>query len=134
VSSKGLESKFQTVFKHWVQKYWNNGSAAFELKRTTSDSIPVKNIAEHQLVALNQAFDGTLYYKIPDTGYGQKPFDTVVLQQSLAFLVIAFGKRLTDFYVIPITVWNEKTKGKTSVTKHAIEMWEDVEKITIPKK
>ena len=129
-----LEAKFQIVFKHWVQTKWNGGSAAFELKRTTSDTLPVKSIAPHQLVALNQAFDGTLYYKMPDTGYGKKPMDCFVLQQSLAYLVIAFGKRLTEFYIIPIRTWNEQTKNRVSVTKTAVSLWDDVECVKIPKK
>jgi penicillin-binding protein-related factor A (putative recombinase) len=129
-----LEAKFQIVFKHWVQTHWDGGSAAFELKRTTSDSLPTKSIAPHQLVALNQAFDDTLYHKIADVGYAKKPFDCFVLQQSLAYIVIAFGKRLTDFHIIPIKVWEENTQKRTSVTKHIVEMWDDVEVIKIPKR
>ena len=122
----------QVVFKHWVQSQWNNGSAAFELKRTETDRFYIPNLAPHQKQALTQAYEGTLYHKIADVGMGQSPFDCFVLQQSLAYVVIGFGKRLTEFYLIPIWVWNEKIKGKTSVTKSEVVHWKDVELVKIP--
>lgn len=122
----------QTVFKHYLQSQWNNGSAAFELKRTLSDRLPVKAVQEHQVAALLQAYQGTCYYKIPDDSIGAKPFDSFVLQQSLAYIVIGFGAKLKDFVLIPIQVWVENTKGKVSVTKKEVTGWQDVEVITIP--
>lgn len=124
----------QTVFKHWVQAQWSNGSAAFELKRTLTDRFYIPDLQEHQVVALRQAYSGTLYHKIADDSIGVKPFDCFVLQQSLAYVVIAFGTRLTEFFVIPIWVWDEKVAGKTSVTSSEVSHWPDVERVSIKKK
>lgn len=128
------EATFQTIFKHWLQAKWNNGSAAFELKRTETDRFYIPNLKEHQVTALNQAYEGTLYHKIADAGMGQTPCDCIILQGALAFVVIGFGVRLTGFYVIPIWVWNEKTKGKKSITQSEVAHWNDVEYVAIPKK
>lgn len=124
----------QIIVKHWLQSKWNNGSAAFELKRTETERFYIPDLQEHQLVALTQAYNGTLYFKIPDDSMGAKPFDAFVLQQSLAYVVIGFGKRLTEFFVIPIWVWNEKTPGRTSVTMTEVANWPDVERVKIPNK
>lgn len=131
---KKREAAFQTIFKHWVQSCWNNGSAAFELKRTETNRFYIPNLKEHQQFALNQAYDNTLYHKISDASFEQKPFDCFVLQNALAYVVIGFGGRLTGFYVIPIWVWNGKTKGKTSVTESEVSQWKDVEYVKIPSK
>jgi hypothetical protein len=128
------EAEMQVVFKHWIQAKWNNGSAAFELKRTLTNRFYIPNLQEHQVAALKQSFDATLYYKIPDDSRGTKPFDCFVLQQSMAYVVIGFGKSLTGWYIIPIWVWLEKSKKKTSVTSEEVAAWKDVEYVKIPKK
>jgi len=125
------EAQFQVLFKHWVQAKWKNGSAGFELKRTETDRFYIPNLAEHQQHALTQVYEGTLYFKIPDDSRSQKPMDCFVLQGALSYVVIAFGKRLTEFYMIPIWVWNKKIEGKTSVTKTEVATWEDVECVKI---
>jgi hypothetical protein len=130
---KKREAAMQTIFKHWVQACWASGSAAFELKRTETDRFYIPDLAPHQREALTQAYEGTLYFKIPDDSIGQKPFDMFVLQQSLAYVVIGFGKRLTAFHIVPIWVWNEKTAGKKSVTRTEVENWPDVERVVIPR-
>jgi hypothetical protein len=131
---KKTEAAMQVVFKHWVQAKWNNGSAAFELKRTETDRFYIPDLAPHQKQALTQAYEGTLYHKIADAGMAQTPADCIVLQQALAYVVIGFGRRLTSFYLIPIWVWNEKVKGKTSVTESEVAHWKDVELVKIPSK
>ena len=124
----------QVIFKHYIQSQWKNGSAAFELKRTETNRFYIPNLAVHQKEALTQAYTDTLYFKIPDDSMGQKPMDCFVLQQSLAYVVLGFGKRLAGFYLIPIFTWNEKTKNKTSVTEDEVAKWPDVELIKIPSK
>lgn len=131
---KKLESQLQIIFKHWLQAHWNNGSAAFELKRTETDRFYIPNLAPHQKLALTQAYEGTLYHKIADAGMGQTPFDCVVLQQAIAYVVLGFGKKLAGFYLVPIWVWNEKTQGKKSVLETELSKWKDVEYVKIPKK
>lgn len=128
------EQVLQTIFKHYIQAKWNGGSAAFELKRVETDRFYIPKLAPHQKEALTKAYENTLYHKISDESREPKPFDCFVFQQSLAYVVIAFGKRLTGFYLIPIWTWNEKTIGKTSVTESEISKWSDVEYVAIPKK
>lgn len=122
----------QVVFKHYLESQWDNGSVAFELKRTTTNRLPIKNVAPHQVRALLQAYEGTYYYKIPDDSIGAKPFDCFVLQQSLAYIVIGFGEKLKDFVLVPIYTWIQQTKKKKSVTREEVVRWEDVEVIPIP--
>lgn len=127
-----LEAHFQTIFKHWVQSQWRDGSAAFELKRTETDKFYVSHLAPHQKLALTAAYEDRIYHKISDGTFSQNPFDCFVLQQSLAYVVIAFGKRLSGFYLIPIYTWNEKTKEKSSVTEGEVKRWEEIQYIKIP--
>ena len=128
------EATFQILFKHWAQAHYTGGSAGFELKRTLTHRFYIPNIAPHQVVALNQAYNGTLYHKIADDSIGTKPFDCFILQNALAYVVIAFGPTIKEFFLIPIWVWNTKTKGKKSVTDDEVRKWKDVEVITVPKR
>lgn len=126
-----VEAKFQILFKHWLQVHWTGGSAAFELKRTLKDSFYIPNLATHQKTALTQASTGMLYHKISDSGIGQKPFDAFVLKASEAYVVIAFGEKLRDFYLIPIDVWNKKIINQTSIKKEDVSKWKDVMYVAI---
>ena len=127
---KKREAAMQTIFKHWLQANWQNGSAAFELKRTLTNRLPVRAVQEHQRDALVQAAERSLYYKIPDDSYGAKPFDCFILQGALSFIVVGFGSRLTGFYVIPIDIWLEQTEGRTSVTEEEVLWWRGVKHVT----
>lgn len=124
----------QTIWKHYLQAHWTQGTALFELKRVVGSRIPVKAFRDHQIAALYQAATSSLYYKIPDEGISQKPADCFVMSQVLAFVVIGFGERLQAFHVIPILVWVKNTAGTTSVTQDDVESWPETQVVVIPKK
>jgi hypothetical protein len=98
-----LEAKFQSIFSRWVQNRWNGAPAAFELKRSLTQSLPLSSIKDHQIVALRQAAGNGLYYKIPDAGFAQSPFDCFFLKGE-GYLVVAYGAKLTGFYIVPIAI------------------------------
>ncbi len=127
-----LEAQMQAAFGRWVQNRWDKGSAAFELKRTTSRSLPISAIRGHQLQGLNQAAGRGSYFKIPDGGFSQSPYDCYFLRGE-AYVVIAYGPKLVGFYLIPIDVIELlKKREVVSITeKFAAEFGEYHE---IPKK
>ena len=87
----------------YLKNRWDSGSAAFELKITHTPSLPFDSVKPHQIAALRIAKHGTLVYKIPDTGYDQKPFDTFVLTRSEAYVAVMFYQRgCNHFYLIDV--------------------------------
>lgn len=85
------EADFQTTFRHWIRANPYRRNAAFELKQTTTDSIPFSAVSDHQLIALRVAKGGSgLLYKIPDDSRGFKPFDMVYFRNADALVVIKY--------------------------------------------
>lgn len=122
------EAQFQTLFKRWLTARWHEGTAAFELKRSLTDSIPFSAVEIHQKENLIRASMGFFYYKIPDDSIGQKPFDCFVLSTNRAFIVIAFGKTIKRFHLIPIDIWCEieRLSERKSVTEQILIAHKDV--------
>lgn len=107
----------QSAFSRWVQNRWAGGPAAFELKRTLNQSLPLSALREHQAAALSQVAGAGNFFKIPDGGFSQSPYDCFFLQGK-AYLVISYGPKLTGFYLIPIaTVERIKRNGTISITE-----------------
>ena len=98
------ESDFQTKFGHWVRNRYQ-GSGVFELKLCKEKSWQFSEIKEHQLAALYIAKHKSLYFKIPDVGVMQKPFDTIVIAGTPAYLAIMFYERgQREFFLIDIDI------------------------------
>ena len=97
------EAKFQAAFGRWVRNRWTGAPAAFELKRTEGHSLPVAALRDHQFIALKQVAGSGSFYKIPDAGYAQSPYDCYFLKGE-AYLAVAYGSKLVGFYLIPISV------------------------------
>lgn len=68
------------------------------------------------------------FFKIPDGGFSQSPYDCYYLKGD-AYVVIAYGPRLVGWYLIPIAVIERMKRLKTvSITeKFAREFGEYVE-------
>lgn len=116
------EANFQTLFRHWVKKNGPASSAVFELKQTTTDSIPFSAVQDHQLAALNAAREPGILYKIPDDSRGVKPFDMVYLRHAERYIVI----RYPDFFcIIDVYMWEleeKKNERKSLTSKRAREI------------
>lgn len=83
-----------------------DGSFAFELKITKTNSLPFNAVAEHQEVWLHNAKHDQACFKIPDVGMMQKPFDMFCLGNSPAFVVIMYYKPCQkEFIMIDIDDW-----------------------------
>lgn len=55
------------------------------------------------MVALGQVrSDRGFNYKIPDDSRSFKPFDGFFMRGELAYVGIAFGEKLTGFYLVPV--------------------------------
>lgn len=119
------ERAFQTRFGSWVKYRWKGGPAAFELKRTRGRSLALAEVKDHQLKALLMVESRGLHYKIPDGGYAQSPFDSFFLRGT-AYLVVAYGPVLGEFYLIPVNeITRLKESGVVSLTeKMAVEIGE----------
>ncbi len=115
------ESKFTTLFRHWLMAnpLW---SSAFELKQTTSDSLPFSAVQEHQIDALLAVSEGKkgLLYKAPDDSRGIKPCDLLYLRNADAYVVIKYPK---FFCLIDVDTFVKEKKGnkRKSLTSERAE-------------
>ena len=92
------EAEFQTLFRHWLKAHPMPMSCAFELKQTTTDSLPFDAVQDHQVAALQACHHSTIgfLYKIPDDSRGVKPFDMMYFREARGFVVI----RYPDFFCL----------------------------------
>ena len=97
------EKSMQVLFGHWAKSIMWADSAAFELKLCKEKRFNLKRIEDHQIKNLQLVEGRGLFYKIPDEGMAQKPFDGFVLK-GRAYLVLMFYKprQLKTCYLIPI--------------------------------
>ena len=84
------EQAFQIIFGIWVREFWQNGSAAFELKVALNDHIALSAFRKHQIASLLAVKRAKLHHKLSDASYGYKPFDSFVLAHASAYAVIQF--------------------------------------------
>lgn len=87
------EANFTLLFRHWIKAHADFfSSAAFELKQTTTNSLPFSDVQEHQRDALEAACLSPhgLLYKAPDDSRGIKPFDLFYLRYAEAYVVIKY--------------------------------------------
>jgi hypothetical protein len=126
------EADVQTKFNQYVKARWPKGrSAAFELKIVKGLSLPFSNVQEHQVAGLLASKIGKLVYKIPDAGLGKKPFDSMVLSETEAYVVAIFyrERQYTKAYLIDVEVWvtESETSSRASLTEErAQEIASDV--------
>lgn len=108
------EQKFTILFRHWLMAnpMW---SSAFELKQTTSDSLPFSDVKEHQLDALLAVAnsDKGLLYKAPDDSRGVKPCDLLYLRNADAYVVIRFKSGSFGIDVESFIKEKQKSKRKS---------------------
>lgn len=100
------EKDFQTEFNKWV-KYRTDGTAAFELKLSRTGSLSFDAVVEHQLNALLNARNNKVIHKIPDLGM-QNPFDSFVLDNVSAFVVVMYRSNRKEFIMIDVKKWDQE--------------------------
>jgi hypothetical protein len=122
---KKHEAAFQTRFGRWLQYEYTGPTIAFELKRSLTSSLPFSEIREHQWTALKQAQTG-LYYKIPDDSRSFKPFDGIFMRETEGYLVVAYGPRLTGFYMLDIRTVEELRRTGLSKGRAGLSLTEDL--------
>lgn len=106
---KKREASFQTQFNLWLREHYE-GSGAFELKQTQTDSIPFSAVKEHQIAGLLASKHGTLIYKIPDETRSFKPFDSFILRNTPAFVVIKYPQ---GFVIIDVDIFVQESTTST---------------------
>lgn len=104
------EADVQTRFNQYIKARWPQGrSAVFELKiiKGENGSLPFSNVQDHQIAGLLASKAHKLVYKIPDAGIGKKPFDSMCLSGTEAYVVPIFyiERRYTHAYLIDVDVW-----------------------------
>lgn len=111
------EAQFTVLFRHYLNRYPPDRSTVYELKQTTTDSIPFADVKEHQIDALMSAKwgDKGLLYKAPDDSRGIKPFDLFYVRQTPAFIVIKFPK-LFCFIDVETFIEEKKRSKRKSLT------------------
>lgn len=108
------EANFQSKFRHYLQARVRR-SGAYEVKQTTSDSLPFKAVLEHQVESLLAAKNRVMTYKPPDDTRGFKPCDFLHFADAQAYIVIKYPK---GWCMIDIDVWvrEEKQSIRKSLT------------------
>ena len=125
------EANFGQTFRSWIKSqplYFPNG-AVFELKQTTTNSIPFSDVQDHQIDALvaSELNHNGLLYKIPDDSRGIKPYDMVYLRKTNAYIVIKYPK---CFSVIPVMSFIEET-SKSKRKSLTSERARDISYVTV---
>lgn len=84
-----------------------NKTFAFEAKISKKPSLPFVAVKDHQENALYFVKHGVFYYKISDSGLGEKPFDGFFMAREDAFIVIFWYEKRGDkrFSMIAIDDW-----------------------------
>lgn len=111
-ATKLKEKDFQTKFNKWVKFAWTT-TAAFELKVSSTSSLPFNHVQPHQEAALVAAKHAKCIFKIPDAGW-QNPFDSFILTNAGAFIVVMYHSKLRgrkEFVMIDIDVWMKERKS-----------------------
>lgn len=107
------EKDIQTIFKKLIEADPPTRTTVYELKLCKGKSFPFSRVAEHQLEALLNAKNGSLFHKISDmpifTGHQtrftkKKPFDCLSVYRADAYIVIVYYKprKKKEFLLIDI--------------------------------
>lgn len=84
------EAAFTTKFEKWARKNIP-APAVFEIKQTTTDSLPFSAVRKHQRAWLTVAMsEKPACWKIPDVGSSFKPFDVLMVGVMDAYVVIQY--------------------------------------------
>jgi len=117
------EAKFGLLFRHWLKASNFSFSAAFELKQTTTDSLPFSDVKDHQLDALLAVRSRHgLLYKAPDDSLSTKPFDYFYLKNTASFIVIKYPKCFVVISVLAFIEEKKTSKRKSLTSKRAKEI------------
>lgn len=93
------ESKFSTLFRHWIRAHPPHVTSHYELKQTESDSIPFSALEDHQVVygeALRDSEDGILMRNMggngePDYTYFHRDPVYIVVKFPTCFSIISLA-------------------------------------------
>jgi len=111
-----VERDLYPPFSKWIRDNTKDidKTAVFELKITKTNRFNKNNIAPHQLRNLRMSTTPTgVYWKAPDEGISQKPFDSMLIKNAYALLVICYMKTC---YAIDIHAWDQYMNDKISIT------------------
>jgi len=117
---KKREANFNSLFNKWVKNVYRK-TAAFELKQTTTDSLPFSALQEHQAQALLQARWETFVFKIPDAGY-QNPFDCFSLSGVPAYIVIKYPDFFCLIDIETFLLESKRSKRRSLTSERAKEL------------
>ena len=97
IAMKNRESSFGTLFRHWILANPPKLSGTYELKQTTTDSIPFSCLEDHQIDASMTVKWGKKGYLIrnesgtvgsPDFSYYKNAPAYIVIKYPLGFVII----------------------------------------------
>ena len=118
------EASFQTAFTRWA-KYNLPCSTACELKLEKGNSLPFSAVKEHQIRNLLIVKHGGFGYKIPDVGYGQKPFDFFTLKGDAYIVIMFYKKGQKEFVMIDVETFvteSERSERRSLTEERAKEI------------
>lgn len=116
------EAKFGLTFRTWLSKN-AMPSGAYELKQTSTNSIPFNIVSESQISALLQAKSSKgLIFKPSDDTRGTKPCDYLYLRNACAWIVIKYPKSIEFIAIDTFVLESERSKRKNLTAARAHEI------------
>lgn len=103
------EAKAQVAWGRYVRELKLYG--AFELKQTTTDSLPFSAVEEHQIDGLLAVQSGGFVWKLSDLDIREKPFDMISTQALYGYVVIYYSQHRTFVMITIFDFVNEKEKS-----------------------
>jgi len=116
------EAQFQTHFSKWAKHHLTRTTVC-ELKVCHGNRFSFAQLAPHQIANLISARDRRIFYKIPDSGYDQKPFDCFTIAGADAYVVLFFDEKRgeKEFYMIDISRLQPLMADKKSLTREEVK-------------
>lgn len=114
------ESKFGILFRHWIFAHGPElVSASYELKQTTTDSIPFSCLEEHQITASEAIKWGSKGSLIRvESGTIGAP-DYIFLRNTPAFIVIKYPNCFTIIDIETFVEEKKRSKRKSLTLERA---------------
>jgi len=114
------ESKFSILFRHWI-KANPRFSSSFEMKQTTTDSLPFSAVTEEQLT-YGMAIKGNKGVLLRTQAVTEGMPDYVYLRNTPAYIVVKYPRFFCLIDVETFTLERDRSKRKSLTGARAKEI------------
>jgi hypothetical protein len=123
------EAQFGLKFKSWLRAN-PMPSGGYELKQTTTSSLPFSAVKDHQINGLLACKTGQgITYKLPDDSISIKPFDYMHIANNYGWIVIKYPKGFVIIDVDNFILERDRSKRKSLTWEKAQDIsWQTIKK------